>query len=149
MGVRESLAVPAISSEESFRDAIANVATIGFSDPQAGTNLANDILDAAARIGLRSQLEAKARYILGPGFVVARRVASGEADAVMTLATEIISAPGIRYLGAVPDSMQLGTFFEAAIAVSPADLTAAKAFITFLRTAEAKEIMLSTGLVTL
>ena len=149
MGVREDLTVPAIGSEEAFRAAISAVGTIGLSDPQAGTNLANDILAAAAKIGLRSELEAKARYIMGPGFVVARRVAAGEADAVMTLATEIISAPGIRYLGAIPDSMKLGTVFDAAIANAAGDRAAAQSLIAFLRTGEARDIMRSTGLVTL
>jgi molybdate transport system substrate-binding protein len=149
MGVREDLAVPAIGSEEAFRAAIASVSTIGLSDPRAGTNLANYILAAAAEIGIRSELEAKARYIMGPGFVVARRVAAGEADAVMTLATEIISAPGIRYLGAIPDTMKLGTVFDAAIANAAGDRCAAQSFIAFLRTGEARDIMRSTGLVTL
>ena len=153
MGAREDLAVPAIGSEEAFRAAIAAVSTIGLSDPQAGTNMASHILVAAAEIGIRSELEAKARYIMGPGFVVARRVAAGEADAVMTLATEITSAPGIRYLGALPDSMKLGTVFGAAIANTDAnatrDATAAQAFVAFLKTGEAGDIMRSTGLVTL
>ena len=149
MGVREDLAVPAIGSEETFRAAITSVSTIALSDPRAGTNLANYIMAAAADIGLRSELEAKARYIMGPGFVVAQRVAAGEADAVMTLATEIISASGIRYLGAIPDSMKLGTVFDAAIANAARDAAAAQSFIAFLRTAEAADIMRSTGLVTL
>lgn len=149
MGVREDLDVPAIGSEEAFRAAIAAVSTIAFSDPRAGTDMAKYILDAAAGIGIRSELEAKARYIKGPGFVVAQHVAAGEADAVMTLATEIISASGIRYLGTVPDSMKLGTVFEAAIANATADLSAAQSFIEFLRTGEARDIMRSTGLVTL
>jgi len=89
------------------------------------------------------------RYIMGPGFVVARHVAAGEADAVMTLATEIISASGIRYLGAIPDSMKLGTVFDAAIANAAADVSAAQSFLAFLRTGEAGDIMQSTGLVRL
>jgi molybdate transport system substrate-binding protein len=149
MGVRVDLDVPAIGSEEAFRDAIAAVGTIAFSDPRAGTDMAKYILDAAAGIGLRSELEAKARYIMGPGFVVAQRVAAGEADAVMTLATEIISASGIRYLGTIPESMKLGTVFEAAIGNAAADVSAAQSFIEFLRTGEARDIMRSTGLVTL
>ena len=149
MGVRDDLDVPAIGSEEAFRAAIAAVSTIAFSDPKAGTNMAKYILDAADGIGLRSELEAKARYIMGPGFVVAKHVAAGEADAVMTLATEIISASGIRYLGAVPDSMNLGTTFEAAIANAAADRSTAQSFIEFLRTGEARDIMRSTGLIAL
>lgn len=149
MGVRKTLPAPEIVSMESFRSAIAAVGTIGLSDPKAGTNLANDILAAAAGLGLRAAIEAKARYFLGPGFVVAKRVAAGEADAVMTLATEIKPAEGIRYLGAVPDSMGLGTPFDAGIARAHAGNPSAQAFIAYLKTEEARSIMQSTGLVML
>ena len=149
MGVRETLAGPAISSEQSFRTAIAAVSTIALSDPRAGTNLAEQILAAATAIGIRAELESKVRYVMGPGFVVAKRVAAGEADAVMTHATEIISAQGIRYLGAIPDSMKLGTVFDAAIAKTAADVPAAQSFLAFLRTGEAGDLMRATGLVKL
>jgi len=149
MGVREAFDVPAIGSEQSFRAAIAAVGTIALSDPKAGTNLAEQILAAATAIGIRAELEPKVRYIMGPGFVVARHVAAGEADAVMTLATEIISAQGIRYLGAIPDSMNLGTVFDAAIANAAADVPAARSFLAFLRTGEAGDLMHATGLIKL
>ena len=147
MGVREALDVPPIDSEASLRTAILAVNTIALSDPRAGTAMATHILAAADTIGLRTELAAKARYIMGPGFVVAAKVAAGEADAVMTLATEILSAPGIRYLGALPPSMKLGTVFDAAIAKATADAQAARAFVDFLRGEEAGELMRSTGLV--
>ncbi|MCE2945599.1 MAG: substrate-binding domain-containing protein [bacterium] len=149
MGVRETLDAPAIVSEASFRAAIYAVGSIALSDPRAGTNMANVILDAVAGIGLRPAIEAKARYLMGPGFVVARRVADGEADAVMTLATEIRAVPGIRYLGALPESLGIGTVFDAAIANAAGDIEAAQAFIAFLRTPEAGALMRATGLATL
>ncbi|MFN9155137.1 MAG: hypothetical protein ACK5WE_16470, partial [bacterium] len=46
----------------------------------------------------------------------------------MTLATEIRSAQGIRYLGNLPESMKLGTVFDAAIAKDAADPGTAQAF---------------------
>jgi len=45
--------------------------------------------------------------------------------------------------------MKLGTVFDAAIANAARDAAAAQSFIAFLRTAEAADIMRSTGLVTL
>ena len=147
MGVREVLTVPAIGSQAAFRTAIDTVGSIGLSDPKAGTNLANDILAAAEKIGLRSAIEAKARYINGPGFVIAKSVAAGEADAVMTLATEIIPAAGIRYLGSIPESMGLGTVFDAGIAKEKDAMEGPRLFMEFLRSPQASEIMRSTGLV--
>lgn len=147
MGVRAALAVAPIDSEASLRAAIEAVDSIALSDPLAGTAMATHILAAAEGIGLRAAIEAKARYIHGPGFVVARRVADGEADAVMTLATEILSVPGIRFLGVLPASMRLGTVFDAALARAAANPAAARAFLDWLRGGEAQALMESTGLV--
>jgi molybdate transport system substrate-binding protein len=149
MGVRADVEAPFITSEASLRDALQSVQTIALSDPAAGTLLANHVLKAAELLDLRSTIEGKAKYMNGPGFIVARRVASGEADSVITLATEIISAEGIRYLGALPDSMGLGTVFDATVAKSPLDGDAARAFHGFLKTSAASDLMRSTGLVVL
>lgn len=147
IGVRECLDVQAVDSEATLRAAITTVGSIALSDPKAGTAMATHILAAAGRIGLRDALEAKVRYVHGPGFVVARRVADGEADAVMTLATEILSAPGIRFLGTLPASMGLGTAFDGAIARAAANPSAARAFLDYLRSREAIGLMQSTGLI--
>lgn len=149
MGVRADITAPSITCETTFYGALQAVDSIGLSDPAAGTLLANHVLAAADALGLRPLIEGKARYIDGPGFIVAGRVAAGAADSVITLATEIHSAEGIRYLGALPGSMNLGTVFDAAVSTAPLDAGLAQAFHAFLKTSEAGEIMRSTGLATL
>lgn len=148
MGVREALPTPAISSVDSFKAAIKSVGTIGLSDPTSGTTLANDIIRGAKAIGLDAELEARKRYFVGPGSVVSVEVGKGNADAVMTLATEIIGTPGVRYLGAVPAEMKLGTPFTAATATGKEKDAAATALLAYLKTEEARAIMRSKGLLT-
>jgi molybdate transport system substrate-binding protein len=146
MGVRGTLTTPDITSVETFKAAVMSLASIGLSDPTSGTTLANDIIAAAKNIGVSDEIEARKRYFVGPGSVVSIEVGKGNADAVMTLATEIIGTPGVRYLGAVPHEMKLGTTFTAAIASARETDATAAAFLAFLRTAEARTIMRAKGL---
>ncbi len=147
MGVRAHLQTPDISSIDSFRAAIAGVNSVGLSDPKAGTNLAADILSAAERLGFVDELRPKVRYINGPGSVVSTEVGKGAADAVMTLATEIRSIPDVRYIGNIPDEMDLGTVFDAGLSKHNARSGAA-AFLEFLRKDKTKARMREVGLKT-
>lgn len=146
MGVRESLTTPDITSVESFKAAVTSLTSIGLSDPTSGTTLANDIIAAAKTIGVSDEIEARKRTFVGPGSVVSIEVGKGNADAVMTLATEIIGTPGVRFIGPVPHEMKLGTTFTAAIASATGKHAAAADFLAFLKTDEARSIMRAKGL---
>jgi molybdate transport system substrate-binding protein len=147
MGVRADVSAPDVTSLESFRAAIAAVGSVGLSDPKAGTNLAADILGAAAKLGFADELRAKVRYIVGPGSVVSTEVGKGAADAVMTLGTEIRSVENVRYLGNIPNEMGLGTVFDAGSA-KRSDNPVTALFLSFLRTEKTKSLMRDTGLST-
>lgn len=149
MGVRSGLDVPEVTSLDSFATAVRTVSSIGLSDPSSGTTLANDIIAAARSVGLDGEIERRKRYFVGPGSVVSVEVGKGNADAVMTLTTEIVGTPGVRYLGALPPQMKLGTRFTAAASVARASDPDAQAFLALLRTAEAQAIMREKGLVVL
>lgn len=146
MGVRDDLTTPPVDGVQSFKAAVRSLTTIGLSDPTSGTTLANDIIAAARTIGMDTEIEARKRYFVGPGSVVSLEVAKGNADAVMTLCTEIIGTPGVRYIGPLPRVMKLGTTFAAAVAATAVKDAAAAAFLAYLRTDEAKAIMRAKGL---
>ncbi len=146
MGVREDLTTPPVDGVQSFKAAVRSLASIGLSDPTSGTTLANDIIAAARTIGLDTEIEARKRYFVGPGSVVSTEVAKGNADAVITLCTEIIGTPGVRYIGPLPRVMKLGTTFTAAIAAATGKDAIAAAFLAFLKSDEARAIMRTKGL---
>ena len=147
MGVREDLTTPPVDGVQSFKAAVRSLASIGLSDPTSGTTLANDIIAAARTIRLDTEIEARKRYFVGPGSIVSTEVAKGNADAVITLCTEIIGTPGVRYIGPLPRVMKLGTTFTAAIASATGKAAAAAAFLAFLKTDEARTIMRTKGLI--
>ena len=148
MGLRAGLEKRSISQLADFIAVIDSVSSVGLSDPKAGTNLGADILANAERLGFVDKLRDKVKLVHGPGSLVSAEVAKGEIDAVITLASEILTVDGVTFLGAIPDEMRLGTPFVAAARRGQAN-PAAQRFLTFLKTPESQEMMRKTGLITL
>ena len=146
VGFRPALGKKDVSSLEAFRAAIRSIGKLGLSDPAAGTNLGADIIAAADRLGFAQELKGKANFVMGPGSMVSAEVAKGQLDAVITLASEIVTVPGVAYAGPIPADMGLGTPFLAAIGRQAADAKGASAFLDFLKTEEARDCMRGTAL---
>ena len=144
MGVPEGGPSLSVESVADFGAAIAALESIALSDPKAGTNVANEVLAAAHRLGLGETLRARAIFIDGPGSVVSGAVARGHAQAVITLASEIAPIEGVRFLGRLPQDMQTEYAMQALIA--DAAPPAAQALMDYLRGEEAREIMRGAGL---
>jgi molybdate transport system substrate-binding protein len=148
MGLRAGLEKRPIGQLADFIAVIESVSSVGLSDPKAGTNLGADILANAERLGFADKLRDKVKLVFGPGSLVSAQVAKGEIDAVITLASEIITVDGVTFLGAIPDEMRLGTPFVAATRRGQVGV-AAQQFLTFLQTPESQATMRKTGLVAL
>jgi molybdate transport system substrate-binding protein len=147
VGVREGLTVPLIETVEQFGALIRSLRSVGLSDPAAGTNLGNDILNSADRVGLGADLRARVKFVYGPGSVVSSEVAKGDPDAVITLISEIKTVAGVQFVGNIPKEMGLGTPFVAGIARVTEDRHAAEAFLKYLRSDTARLQMQRTGLI--
>lgn len=148
IGLREGLPVPPIDSLAQFASLIRSLRSVGLSDPAAGTNLGNDILNSADKVGLGPDLRARAKFIYGPGSVVSSEVAKGDPDAVITLISEIKTVAGVQFVGNIPEEMGLGTPFVAGVAQAAEDRSAADAFLQYLRSDAPRTRMQRTGLVT-
>lgn len=146
VGLRMGIPVPDIGSVEKFAGLIRSLRSVGLSDPAAGTNLGNDILNAADKVGIGEDLRQRVRFVYGPGSVVSSEVGRGDPDAVITLVSEIKNVDGVQFVGNIPQEMGLGTPFVAAIAKSIVDRAPADTFLRFLRTPPARAQMQSTGL---
>ena len=118
--------------------------SIALSDPAAGTNVANEVMAAADKLGFGEALRARAIFINGPGSVASARVAEGHAQAVITLSSEIVPIEGVRFLGRLPQEMQTEYAMQAMLADGAPP--AAQALMAFLRGEEAREIMRGAGL---
>ena len=144
MGTPEGGPLLSVESVVDFGAAVAALESIALSDPKAGTNVANEVLAAADRLGLGQALRARAIFINGPGSVVSGAVARGHAQAVITLSSEIVPIEGVRFLGRLPQEMQTEYAMQALIADTAPP--AAHALMDYLRGDEAREIMRGVGL---
>jgi ABC-type molybdate transport system substrate-binding protein len=147
MGLRAGLAPRAIDTVEGFSALIRDLPSVGLSDPKAGTNLGNDIITAATRLGFGEDLNSRVHFVDGPGSVVSAAVAKGHPDAVITLVSEIITVDGVTFTGLIPDAMGLGTPFVAAAGKQAERPAQAQQLLAFLREEPALSIMRETGLV--
>ena len=148
MGLRMGLSPRAIDTVEGFSALIRSLPSVGLSDPKAGTNLGNDIIAAATRLGFGEDLRSRAHFIEGPGSVVSAAVAKGHPDAVITLVSEIITVDGVIFTGLIPDAMGLGTPFVAAVGKHAQSAAQAQQLLAYLRSDVALAVMKATGLVT-
>ena len=144
MGTPEGGPALSVATVADLGVTIAALESIALSDPRAGTNVANEVMAAADKLGLGESLRARAIFINGPGSVVSGAVAQGHAQAVITLSSEIVPIEGIRFLGRLPQEMQTEYAMQALVAEkSP---PAARALMDYLRGEEAQEIMRGVGL---
>lgn len=144
LGVALDRPAPDISSLDTFRRALGDIGRLGLSDPAAGTNLGAETLAHADRLGFGELMRAKVVLFNGPGSAVSAAVARGEADAVITLASEIAPINGVRYVGRLPDELQTEYAMQA---LAPATMSEpARRLLEFLRGEPAKEIMRNAGL---
>jgi molybdate transport system substrate-binding protein len=147
MGLREGLQPRKIDTPDQMASLLASLETIGLSDPKAGTNLGNDIIAAADRLGFGDTIRARAFYVMGPGSVVSVEVGKGKPDCVITLMSEILHVPGVQFLGPIPDAMGLGTPFVGAKALQSTLSAEALRFLAFLKEPQARQLMSNAGLV--
>jgi molybdate transport system substrate-binding protein len=144
LGVAAGAPAPDVSSLTAFRAALAHIGKLGLSDPKAGTNLGAETLAHADRLGFGDEMRAKVVFFNGPGSQVSAAVARGEADAVITLASEIAPIPGIHYVGRMPAEMQTEYAMQALASANASE--PARKLMDFLRGDEARDMMRRIGL---
>jgi molybdate transport system substrate-binding protein len=139
--VREGAAKPDISSVEAFRQTLLNAASIAYSASASGVYIETEMF---RRLGIHDQVMPKARRILSER--VAAVVARGEAEIGFQQVSEIVTVPGIAYLGTIPEAVQRPTIFSAVIAAAARQPEAAAELIRFLASPAAAAALRRTGL---
>jgi molybdate transport system substrate-binding protein len=139
--VREGAPKPDISTLNAFRQALLNAASIAYSASASGVYIETEMFH---RLGIHDQVMPKARRILSER--VATIVARGEAEIGFQQVSEIVTVPGITYLGTIPEEVQLPTIFCAVITANARQPEAAAALIRFLASPEAAPALRRTGL---
>jgi molybdate transport system substrate-binding protein len=134
MAVRAGRKRPDPLDEAAVRAALASAASIGISTGPSGTH----VVKLARDWGLESALAGRIVQAK-PGIPVAKLLADGEVEIGFQQLSELQGAPGIDIVGLLPDTLQPKTIFAAGICKAAAHADAARAFITYLASAETAE----------
>jgi molybdate transport system substrate-binding protein len=145
MVVRAGAAKPDIGSVETFRRTLLAAKSIAYSDSSSGTYLSTVLF---ARLGIADQIAGKSRKVRGPpsGEPVAAVVARGEAEIGFQQVSELIHAPGITFIGAIPAEIQKVTVYAAVLTRSAKEPEAVSALIRILTSPEAEAAIRRAGL---
>lgn len=128
MGIRKGAKKPDIRTADTFKRTLLDAKAITY----AGDGASRATLERSfERMGIADQL--KRKTILEQGSTRATaRVASGDADLVLTLVSEILPAPGVELLGPIPAEFQTYVGFAAGASAKPGNSPGAASIIQFL-----------------
>jgi len=130
VAVKEGAAAPDISTVEAFKQALLAAKSVAYIDPKAGGSSGIYFDGLIDRLGIGSDVRAKAR--LKAGGYVADLVASGEAELAVHQISEILPVKGVRLVGPLPAPVQNSTIYAAGLGAAAKDPAAAKALLDHL-----------------
>ncbi len=141
MAVRAGARKPDISSADALKRALLDAQSVAYSASVSGDYLVNELFP---RLGIAGQMAGKGRRIERErvGAVVAR----GDAEIGFQQLSELLPVPGIEIVGPLPAEAQRVTIFAAGIATHSAHPDAARAFIRFLASPAAADVVLRSGM---
>lgn len=141
MAVRAGAPVPDISTVDAFRRALLAAKAIGYSASVSGDYLAKDVFP---RLGIADEIRTRCRRIEVErvGNVVAR----GDVEIGFQQMSELLPVQGITIVGPLPAEVQYEAIFAAGIPVKSEFAEAAKAFIAFVSSEAARDVIKKTGL---
>ena len=139
LAVRAGAAKPDIATVAAFRQALMAARSIAYSDGPSGAYIA----ELLRRLGLTEAMKPKTRLTSRP---VAELVAAGEAEIGLQQIVAILPVAGAELVGPLPSELQNVIVYAAGIAASSHQPGAARDFIGFLATNEAKRLIRAKGM---
>jgi molybdate transport system substrate-binding protein len=133
VGVRKGAAKPDISTADALKQTLMKAKSITYAQDGASRVYLEKMFD---NLGVGSQVKPKIILEQGSGGA-GNRVASGGAEMVMTLVSEILPMPGVEFVGPLPAQLQSYVSFAAGVSSKAANAEAGKALITFLKSSAA------------
>jgi molybdate transport system substrate-binding protein len=138
--VREGAAKPDVSSVETFKRALLAAKSIAYLRVGSGIHVDNVI----ERLGISEAVRAK---VTRPeSDIVSELVARGEVELGIVVITQILTTPGVAFVGPLPAELQSHLTFTAGVSVHSSAPEAAKQLIKFLSGTAAKSVMRRQGM---
>lgn len=141
LSVKAGAPKPDISTVAALKKALLEARSIAYSASASGVYLSEELFPKLDEDG---KIMAKSRKIFSErvGTVVAR----GEAELGFQQVSELLSIPGLDFVGTLPAEVQRVTVFSAGIAAGSKEPEAAKRLIACLGSADAAPVISKTGL---
>ena len=141
LGVRAGAPRPDVSTPQSVRDVLLAARSIVYSSTGAS---ASYFLDMVQRLGIAAEVRAKA--IVYAGGLVGELVAQGEAEIGAQMVSEILAVPGVELAGELPPQFRNPTVFAGAVFAGAKQPVRARALITLLASAAARDAFRAAGM---
>jgi molybdate transport system substrate-binding protein len=140
--VRAGARKPDISTPDAFKAAILNAQSIAYSPGRASGIHVEKVL---TQLGIADQMKSRIKAQPVPD-VVAKNVASGEAEIGFAAMNLLVGVPGTEVVGPFPETLQEYIVFTVGLSTSAQDPGAATALINFLQSETARSVMRRQGL---
>jgi molybdate transport system substrate-binding protein len=145
VAVRKGAVKPDISSPEALKRALLAAKSITYLNPADGAASGIHFAKVLDRLGIANDMKSKTVYAPKTSAVGAF-VANGEVEIGVVQYQLLFKVPGIEIVGPLPGDLQATTVFSAAIMSGSKELETAKAFVTFLRSAEGAAVIKADGM---
>ncbi len=144
VAVKHGAPLPDISTVAAFQNALLSARAVAYIDPAAGGSSGVYLTQLFEKMGIADRIKAKA--VLVPGGLVAQRLVNDQADIAIHQISEILAVPGATLVGPIPAEIQNYTVYSGGLSASARDAEAARALLTALKSAAARDIMTAKGL---
>ena len=137
VAVRAGAPVPDLSTPEAFKQSLLKAKSIVYGDPTLPNQSGEKAEKILAKAELLDALKGKLRIV--PGQAVSQElIAKGEVEMGLYNVSEIPEGKGLMLAGPVPAALQISTTYEGALMSDGAVPEAARAFIRFLASPDAR-----------
>ena len=139
VAVRAMAPKPDVRTVESFKQALLQARTVAVPGSTSGIWLTTNVFP---RLGIAERINVK---VVPRGTDATGMLARGDADLAVLPISEIASAAGVDFAGAIAAEIQLIQVFSAAVVAGSKALEGSKRLIDFLASARASEAMRNCG----
>lgn len=142
VAVKRGAPLPDISTTEAFKRVLLGAKSVGMVD---GTPTGNYFKTLFPKLGIAEQMQARIKYVdskTGAGGAAA----SGEVEIGLTQMAEILAVPGAELVGPLPEEIQVYTDFATGVSARAKQPAAAAAFVKYIATPEAGQVIREKGM---
>jgi molybdate transport system substrate-binding protein len=138
VAVRAGATAPDLATPEAFKQALLAAKSIVYGDPALPNQSGEKAEKVLAAAGILDALKPKIRIV--PGQAVSQAmIFNGEVELGLYNVSEIPAGKGLQLAGAVPAPLQINTTYEGALMSDGSVPEAARAFLMFLSSPDARD----------